>query len=91
MIRAYRALGVDLQELIHIDMLNNFNRYPSKRIWGLSGTDRNIDHRRVPNMRVFFERHGQTLDTSNDKEDYRPGDVVTWVTPGNLPHIGSQS
>ena len=87
-IRAYRALGVDLQELVHIDMLHNFDRYPSKRIWGLNGTDRNIDHRRVPNLRVFFARHGQSLGTSNDKEDYRPGDVVTWMTSGNLPHIG---
>ncbi len=62
--------------------------YPSSRIWGLKRPDKNIDHRRVPNLRVFFSRHGQSLVVSDRATDYRPGDIVTWSLPGNLPHIG---
>ena len=87
-IRAYRTLGVDLQVLVHEDMAANFAAYPSKRIWGLSSTDRNIDHRRVPNLQAFFRRHGESLPISQAPADYAPGDVVTWMLPGNLPHIG---
>lgn len=87
-IRAYRKLGVDLQKLVHEDMAANFDAYPSKRIWGLSKTDTNIDHRRVPNLQRFFIRHGQVLKTSADIDDYKAGDIVTWMLPGNLPHIG---
>ena len=87
-IRSYRAMGADLQVLVHEDMRQNFSAYPSKRIWGLSSTDRNIDHRRVPNLQTFFSRHGVELPQSPRKEDYRRGDIVTWMLPGNLPHIG---
>lgn len=87
-IRSYRALGTDLQVLIHEDMTQNFDRYPSNRIWGLNSTDRNIDHRRVPNLQQFFSRHGETLAITAQKQSYRPGDIVTWMLPGNLPHIG---
>ncbi len=87
-IRSYRALGTDLQVLVHEDMIKNFAKYPSKRIWGLESTDRNIDHRRVPNLQVFFSRHGVPLPVTNNKDDYAPGDTVTWMLPGNLPHIG---
>ncbi|MDM3870156.1 DUF1287 domain-containing protein [Porticoccus sp. W117] len=87
-IRCYRALGVDLQVLVHEDMVTNFAAYPSKRIWGLNKTDKNIDHRRVPNLQTFFERHGEVLPVTEKAEDYAPGDLVTWVLPGNLPHIG---
>lgn len=87
-IRSYRALGVDLQVLVHEDMKAHFNAYPSRRIWGLSRTDRNIDHRRVPNLQTFFERHGESLPVSQSTEDYLPGDLVSWMLPGNLPHIG---
>lgn len=87
-IRAYRSLGVDLQLLVHQDMLSNFAAYPSKRIWGLSKTDKNIDHRRVPNLQAFFSRHGTKLPISQNKSDYHSGDIVTWMLPGNLPHIG---
>jgi uncharacterized protein YijF (DUF1287 family) len=69
-------------------MAENFESYPSKRIWGLSSTDRNIDHRRVPNLQAFFSRHGQELPITSKKDDYAPGDIVTWMLPGNLPHIG---
>lgn len=87
-IRTYRSLGVDLQVLVHEDMVANFAAYPSKRIWGLSSTDRNIDHRRVPNLQAFFVRHGKSLPISQTPSDYLPGDLVTWMLPGNLPHIG---
>lgn len=88
LIRSYRALGVDLQQLVHEDMVANFSRYPSKQRWGLSTTDKNIDHRRVPNLQTFFTRHGESLSISDNAEDYLPGDIVTWLLPGNLPHIG---
>lgn len=87
-IRSYRRLDIDLQRLVHEDMRRNFSDYPSKRIWGLSRPDRNIDHRRVPNLQTFFSRHGDSLPVSRNPADYRPGDLVTWMLPGNLPHIG---
>ncbi|WP_213994958.1 DUF1287 domain-containing protein [Arsukibacterium sp.] len=87
-IRSYRALGIDLQQLVHEDMRDNFSSYPSKRIWGLSRPDSNIDHRRVPNLQAFFRRHGTALPVTHNAEDYRPGAIVSWMLPGNLPHIG---
>ena len=87
-IRSYRKLGIDLQELVHEDMQNNFTLYPSKRIWGLNKPDKNIDHRRVPNLQAYFERHANVLSESNKVSDYKTGDIVTWMLPGNLPHIG---
>lgn len=87
-IRSYRKLGIDLQKRVHEDIARNFHRYPSKRIWGLTKPDKNIDHRRVPNLQVFFKRHGQSLRISKKPADYKPGDLVTWMLPGNLPHIG---
>lgn len=87
-IRSYRTLGVDLQVLVHEDMKSNFSAYPSNRIWVLTQTDRNIDHRRVPNLQTFFTRHGESLAISQSAADYLPGDLVSWMLPGNLPHIG---
>ena len=85
-IRAYRALQVDLQVLVHEDMTRQFSAYP--QLWGLRKPDKNIDHRRVPNLQKFFERAGAKLPVTRSPEDYRQGDVVTWMLPGNLPHIG---
>lgn len=85
-IRSYRKLGIDLQELVHLDMRANFSRYPKK--WGLNSTDANIDHRRVPNLQVYFQRHGEILLNNHKVENFRAGDMVTWMLPGNLPHIG---
>lgn len=85
-IRSYRKVGIDLQVEVHRDMKTHFNLYP--KIWGLSKPDPNIDHRRVPNLQVFFKRKGRELPISRRAEDYRPGDLVTWMLPGNLPHIG---
>ncbi|TQV82655.1 DUF1287 domain-containing protein [Exilibacterium tricleocarpae] len=87
-IRAYRALGTDLQQLVHEDIAANFDSYPSRRIWNLDKPDKNIDHRRVPNLRRFFSRHGSELPVSDRGDAYKPGDLVTWMLPGNLPHIG---
>ena len=87
-IRSYRKIGSDLQQLVHEDIAKNFTEYPSKKIWGLSKPDKNIDHRRVPNLQSFFSRHGEVLPVSNKPEDYKSGDLVTWMLPGNLPHIG---
>lgn len=85
-IRSYRALDVDLQQLVHEDMKSNFALYPRK--WGLKKPDTNIDHRRVPNLMVFFERQGAAHPVTDDARDYKPGDVVTWDLSGGLTHIG---
>lgn len=87
-IRSYRAIGADLQKLVHEDMVKNFSQYPSKRIWGLKSPDKNIDHRRVPNLQTYFTRHGIKLAISSNQKDYAAGDIVTWMLPDNLPHIG---
>jgi uncharacterized protein len=87
-IRAYRAVGIDLQKLVHEDMARNFGAYPN--IWRMSRADPNIDHRRVPNLVAFFKRHGTVLKTTHDPKDYAAGDIVTWNLRqgGSLPHIG---
>jgi uncharacterized protein YijF (DUF1287 family) len=86
-IRAFRAQGVDLQRLVHEDMRKNFQAYPQS--WGLKRPDANIDHRRVPNLAAYFKRQGMALAPRNyPSGDYRAGDIVTWMLPGNLPHIG---
>jgi hypothetical protein len=87
-IRAYRAVGVDLQKEVHEDMTRNFSAYPNQRRWLLAHTDTNIGHRRVPNLMTFFARKGETLGVSTRIEDYSPGDLVTWDLGGNVPHIG---
>ncbi len=85
-IRTYRKLNIDLQKEVHLDMLSNFNKYPKK--WNLKTTDTNIDHRRVPNLEVFFTRKGQKLEVSNNANDYKTGEIVTWMIGKKLPHIG---
>src|SRR5260221_689977 len=91
-IRAYRAVGIDLQKEVHEDMANHLSAYLRK--WNRScggansATDSNIDHRRVPNLMVFFSRHGRELPLSADAKDYRPGDLVTWNLGGGITHIG---
>lgn len=87
-IRSYRALGVDLQREVHEDMVQNFSAYPRKWHWLLGKPDPNIDHRRVPNLMVFFQQKGESLPTTNHAGDYHPGDLVTWDLGGGVPHIG---
>ena len=85
-IRAYRqAFGFDLQKLVHEDMKINFSVYPTK--WGLKKPDSNIDHRRVPNLQTFFARQNAGLPISTRAIDYRAGDIITMLLPGNLTHI----
>ena len=85
-IRAYRdAFGLDLQKLVHEDMAAHFSAYPTR--WGLPRPDPNIDHRRVPNLMVFLRRKGMELALSLDPAGFMPGDLVTQMLPGNLPHI----
>ena len=80
-IRAFRAAGADLQQLVHIDMAAHFAAYP--KIWGLTRPDTNIDHRRVPNLETYFARAGAKLAPA---DQLAPGDVVSWRIP--VPHIG---
>jgi uncharacterized protein len=85
-IRSYRALDIDLQKQVHEDMSENFRAYPTK--WGRRRPDSNIDHRRVPNLQVFFSRKGETLPITQRAHDYAPGDLVTWDLGRGLTHIG---
>jgi uncharacterized protein len=87
-VRIYRAVGIDLQKEVHEDMQANFSKYPNRFRWMLSHTDTNIDHRRVPNLMVFFGRKGEQLRITTQGADYTPGDLVTWDLGGNVPHIG---
>ena len=85
-IRAMRdAKRGDLQQLVHEDMKAHFDAYPKN--WGLKTTDRNIDHRRVPNLQCFFKRKGWALSVTKKASDYQPGDFVTCLVAGRLPHI----
>src|SRR5690349_20949981 len=84
-IRAYRKVGIDLQKEVHEDMKANFSLYPKN--WGLKTTDKNIDHRRVPNLMKYFSRFGTVLKKSRDVNDYLPGDIVTWNLGGGIGHI----
>lgn len=85
-IRAYRKLGIDLQQKIHEDMKANFSKYRKK--WDMKSTDKNIDHRRVPNQATFFSRFGSVKKISDKAEDYIVGDIVTWDLGGGITHIG---
>ena len=85
-IRAYRKVGIDLQKEVHEDMVANFSLYPKN--WGLKRTDKNIDHRRVPNLMTFFSRHGVVKTKSVNPKDYVPGDIVCWNLGGAITHIG---
>ena len=85
-IRAYRKLGIDLQQKVHEDMKGNFSKYPQR--WKLTRPDKNIDHRRVPNLMTFFSRFGEELSISQTAADYKPGDIVCWNLGGAITHIG---
>lgn len=87
-IRAYRRLGIDLQQEVHKDISNDFYAYPNLAKWGLDKPDPNIDHRRVYNLQAFFKRHKAELPRSKNPRDYKPGDLVTWMLGPNFPHIG---
>jgi uncharacterized protein YijF (DUF1287 family) len=86
LIRALRRQKVDLQQLVHEDMVAHFSRYPKN--WGAKRADPNIDHRRVPNLQTFFKRRGFAVPIERRAEDFLPGDVVTWDLGRGLGHIG---
>ncbi|PTA73249.1 MULTISPECIES: DUF1287 domain-containing protein [unclassified Stenotrophomonas] len=86
-VRALRSQGLDLQARVHEDMRDDFSAYPA--IWGLSRPDRNIDHRRVPNLMRWFERQGWQQPITAAAADYAAGDIVAWKLNGNgLLHVG---
>ena len=86
-VRALRdGWGIDLQLAINRDMKAHFSAYPA--LWGLTTTDRNIDHRRVPNLRTLLTRVGAEVPLTDEPTPWLPGDIVTWTLPGNLAHIG---
>jgi uncharacterized protein YijF (DUF1287 family) len=87
-IRSYRSVGVDLQKEVHEDMAQNLDLYPRRWRWLTSHPDTNIDHRRVPNLMVFFARKGESLALSTRAEDYAPGEIVTWDLGGGVLHVG---
>lgn len=92
LIRSLRAAyDFDLQVAVHEDMKANFSLYPTT--WGHRTTDKNIDHRRVPNLEVWFSRAGYALPITRRATDYLPGDIVAWRLDagsgnGGPPHIG---
>lgn len=85
-VRAFRKAGIDLQKEIHEDMKAARSEYSNR--WGVSVTDRNIDHRRVLNLMTYFKRQGKSLPISNSATDYQPGDIVAWELTSGIDHIG---
>ena len=86
-IRTYRnAFGFDFQKAVHEDMRSNFSKYPKN--WGLKRPDKNIDHRRVPNLETYLRRQGASVPMTKNPDDYKPGDIVSWRLGGRLAHIG---
>ncbi len=85
-VRAFRAIGVDLQVRVHEDMQKNFGVYPKD--WGLTAPDSNIDHRRVQNLTKYFERMGKQIRETDADESFKPGDIVAWRLSGWMQHIG---
>ena len=85
-VRAFRKSGIDLHKDLHEDLKDNFSLYPTR--WGLKGTDANIDHRRVPNLQIYFSRKGKSLSTEGSSETFLPGDIITWDLGGGADHVG---
>lgn len=88
-VRAFRGGGIDLQKELHEDMTRSFKKYPQK--WRARKPDKNIDHRRVPNLMTWFDRQGKSLPMTQEQQDYQPGDVVAWELDSGLLHIGMVS
>lgn len=80
-VRAFRHAGLDLQKEVHTDMRARPAAYP--KIWDNKKIDRNIDHRRCPNLVAWFKKHGESLPTAVDEatleKHWQPGDVVFYV------------
>lgn len=86
-VRIYRAVGIDLQKEVHEDLVKNVSAYPLSN-WKQKHPDRNIDHRRVPNLMVFFSRKGESLPITSRAQDYAAGDLVAWDLGNGHWHIG---
>jgi uncharacterized protein YijF (DUF1287 family) len=71
-IRGLRSIGIDLQRLVHEDIL------AARSAYHITKVDKNIDHRRCTNLIVYFKRQKQTVPVSTDEADYLPGDIVFW-------------
>lgn len=95
-IRAARdGLGLDLQKLVHEDMVKAFSAYPARKVWGSREPDANIDHRRVLNLETYWTRTGARLwaayaPTPGDgfPKPIEVGDILTWLLDARLPHVG---
>lgn len=85
-VRALRTQGLDLQQAMHEDMQAHFAKYPQQ--WGLTGPNTNIDHRRVPNQMLWFQRQGWSRPASMLPTDYAAGDIVAWKLNSGPLHIG---
>lgn len=86
-VRIYRAAGIDLQKEVHEDAVKNVSAYPLSN-WKQKHPDRNIDHRRVPNLMAFFSRKGENLPITSRAQDYAAGDLVAWDLGNGHMHIG---
>lgn len=82
-IRALRGIGIDLQREVHEDRRRSASAYPKQ--WSSATPDANIDHRRVPNLMVYFARRHHALSVGTAVE---PADIIAWRLPGGAPHIG---
>ena len=70
--------GYDLRELVDADIRAN------KKLYQLEVVDKNIDFRRVNNLRIFFERNAKSLTTDlTDIKEWQGGDIIVFKT-----HIG---
>jgi uncharacterized protein YijF (DUF1287 family) len=95
-IRAARdGLGLDLQKLVHEDMVKAFDAYPARKVWGSREPDANIDHRRVLNLEAYWTRAGARLWAANKPtpgdgfpKPIEVGDILTWLLDARLPHVG---
>lgn len=73
-----RGAGYDLMELVNADIKAN------KKMYQLDVVDKNIDFRRVNNLRIFFERNAKSLTTDlTDIKEWQGGDIIVFKT-----HIG---
>jgi hypothetical protein len=95
-IRAARdALGLDLQKLVHEDMVKHFDEYPARKAWGSKRPDANIDHRRVLNLETYWTRAEARLWAANGPvagdgfpKTLEVGDILSWLLFAKLPHVG---
>ena len=73
-----RGAGYDLMELVDADIRAN------KKMYQLDVVDKNIDFRRVNNLRIFFEHNAKSLTTDlTDIKEWQGGDIIVFKT-----HIG---